>query len=220
MLFQSFHMEIKSLEINPFAENTYVLYDETRECVIIDPGCSNRDEENELFDFISNENLRVVSLLNTHCHIDHVLGNWAVKNRYGVNLFIHKLDEVVLKAVKVYALNYGIPQYQEADVDGHLNEGEKVSFGNQSLDILFVPGHAPGHVAFYHSKEKILIGGDVLFLNSIGRTDLPGGHHQTLINSIHQKLFPLPDDVVVYPGHGPTTTIGYEKKNNPFCALP
>lgn len=213
-------MKVKSFEFNPFAENTYVLYDETRECVIVDPGCSNRDEENELFDFIDEEELRVVSLLNTHCHIDHVLGNWTVKKRYGVKLFIHKLDEVVLKAVKVYAPNYGIPRYQEADVDGYLDEGGKVTFGNQSLEILFVPGHAPGHVAFYHPEQKILIGGDVLFLNSVGRTDLPGGNHQTLINSIRQKLFPLPGDVVVYPGHGPTTTIGYEKKNNPFCAVP
>ena len=213
-------MEVKSFEFNPFAENTYILYDETRECVIVDPGCSNRDEENELFEFIESHALKVMSVINTHCHIDHVLGNWAVKNRYGVKLFIHPLDEVVLKSVKAYAPNYGFHSYQEADVDGFLNEGETVSFGNQSLNILFVPGHAPGHVAFYHPGEKILIGGDVLFLNSIGRTDLPGGHHQTLINSIRQKLFSLPDDVVVYPGHGPTTSIGFEKRTNPYCALP
>ena len=213
-------MEVKSFEFNPFAENTYILYDETRECVIVDPGCSNRDEENELFEFIESHALKVMSVINTHCHIDHVLGNWAVKNRYGVKLFIHPLDEVVLKSVKAYAPNYGFHSYQEADVDGFLNEGETVSFGNQSLNILFVPGHAPGHVAFYHPGEKILIGGDVLFLNSIGRTDLPGGHHQTLINSIRQKLFSLPDDVVVYPGHGPTTSIWFEKRTNPYCALP
>lgn len=213
-------MEIKLFEFNPFAENTYVLYDETGQCVIIDPGCADRNEEKELFDFIAEQNLRVVSLLNTHCHIDHVLGNWAVKNRYNVKLFVHRLDEVVLKAVKAYAPNYGFPNYQEAEIDGFLNEGETVSFGNQSLEILFVPGHAPGHVAFYHSEKKALIGGDVLFLNSVGRTDLPGGNHQTLISSIRQKFFTLPDDVVVYPGHGPTTTIGYEKKTNPFCALP
>lgn len=212
-------MEVKSFEFNPFAENTYVLYDETRECVIIDPGCSNRDEEIKLFTFIEDNKLRVASLLNTHCHIDHVLGNWAVKNRYGVKLFIHQLDDVVLKAVKAYAPNYGFPNYHEADVDGFLEEGSKINFGNQSLDILFLPGHAPGHVAFYHPVKKILIGGDVLFLNSIGRTDLPGGNHQTLINSIQKKLFVLPDDVMVYPGHGPTTSIGCEKWTNPFCAI-
>ena len=212
-------MEIQAFEFNPFGENTYVLYDETRECVIVDPGCSDRAEEKELFDFIADQKLKVVSILNTHCHIDHVLGNWAVKTRYGVRLYIHPLDEVVLKAVKAYAPNYGFHNYQEASVDGFLNEGEKITFGNQSLDILFVPGHAPGHVAFYHTQNKVLIGGDVLFLNSIGRTDLPGGNHQTLIDSIRNKLFVLPDDVIVYPGHGPTTSIGFEKRTNPFCAL-
>jgi glyoxylase-like metal-dependent hydrolase (beta-lactamase superfamily II) len=109
--------------------------------------------------------------------------------------------------------------YQEASVDGYLEEGNSVTFGSQQFTILFVPGHSPGHVAFYNEKEKVVIGGDVLFRNSIGRTDLPGGNFDTLINSIHEKLFTLPDDVVVYPGHGPSTTIGFEKVTNPFCAL-
>jgi hydroxyacylglutathione hydrolase len=158
-------------------------------------------------------------LLNTHCHIDHVLGNSFVKEKYNVKLYIHQKDEVVLKAVSVYAPNYGFHQYQPAEPDAYLEEGNAITFGNQTLEIIFVPGHSPGHVAFYHRGEKIIIGGDVLFNNSIGRTDLPGGHFDTLINSIHQKLFTLPDDVTVYPGHGPETTLGYEKATNPFCAL-
>lgn len=212
-------LEIKSFEFNPFQENTYVLYDETQECVIIDPGCSDREEERILEDFVSSNNLKVTLLLNTHCHIDHVLGNWFIKKKYGVGLHIHALDEVVLSTVRVYAPNYGFPGYQETTPDGYLEEGKAVTFGNQKLEVLFVPGHAPGHVAFYHTETKNLIGGDVLFYNSIGRTDLPGGNHQTLLESIRKKLFSLPDDVRVHPGHGQETTIGFEKRTNPFCRI-
>lgn len=212
-------LKIQEFTFNPFQENTYVLYDETKEAVIIDPGCYEDDEKSELVEFIKSNNLKVVMLLNTHGHIDHVLGNSFVKDTFKVNLYIHKIEEPVMRAVKAYAGNYGFAMYQEASVDGYLEEGNSIKFGKQEFKILFVPGHSPGHVAFYHEKEKILLGGDVLFQNSIGRTDLPGGNFDTLINSIHEKLFTLPDDVVVYAGHGPTTTIGFEKVTNPFCAL-
>jgi len=212
-------LKIQEFTFNPFQENTYVLYDETKEAVIIDPGCYEDDEKSELVEFIKSNNLKVVMLLNTHGHIDHVLGNSFVKDTFKVNLYIHKIEEPVMRAVKAYAGNYGFAMYQEASVDGYLEEGNSIKFGKQEFKILFVPGHSPGHVAFYHENEKILIGGDVLFQNSIGRTDLPGGNFDTLINSIHEKLFTLPDDVVVYAGHGPTTTIGFEKVTNPFCAL-
>lgn len=213
-------LQLQSFAFNPLQENTYVLFDETKECVIIDPGCYEREEQYDLADFIETNQLKVVKLLNTHGHVDHVLGNAFVKETYKTKLYIHEQDAATLKAVKVYAPHYGFFQYQEAEPDIYLKEGEPVTFGNQSLDVLFVPGHAPGHVAFYHAASKTLIGGDVLFYNSIGRTDLPGGNYDTLINSIQQKFFTLPDDVTVYPGHGPETTIGYEKKTNPFCALP
>lgn len=213
-------LQLQSFAFNPLQENTYVLFDETKECVIIDPGCYEREEQYDLADFIETNQLTVVKLLNTHGHVDHVLGNAFVKETYKTKLYIHKLDEPTLRAVKVYAPHYGFFQYQEAEPDIYLEEGEPVTFGNQSLEVLFVPGHAPGHIAFYHAASKTLIGGDVLFYNSIGRTDLPGGNYDTLINSIQQKFFTLPDDVTVYPGHGPETTIGYEKKTNPFCALP
>jgi glyoxylase-like metal-dependent hydrolase (beta-lactamase superfamily II) len=212
-------LQVKKFVFNPFMENTYVLYDETHESVIIDPGCFEKEEENELTEFINTNTLVVKQLINTHCHIDHVLGNAFVKRKFNVALSIHAVEEPMLKAVKTYASNYGFPQYQDSTPDSFLSEGEMVSFGNQKLEILFVPGHSPGHVAFYHRESNVLVGGDVLFANSIGRTDLPGGNFDTLINSIHQKFFTLPDDVTVYCGHGSETTIGYEKRTNPFCAL-
>lgn len=212
-------MKIEVFEFNPFQENTLVLYDETGECVIIDPGCAERYEENLLSNFITEKKLTVKYLLNTHCHIDHVLGNAFVKEKYKVPLLIHKDDLQTLRSVKVYAPVYGFPAYQAAEPDGFLSESDQITFGNQTLRILFVPGHAPGHIAFYHEASKSLIGGDVLFNNSIGRTDLPGGDFDTLINSIHTKFFTLADDVTVYPGHGPVTDIGTEKRTNPFCAI-
>jgi hydroxyacylglutathione hydrolase len=212
-------LKIQSFVFNPFEENTYVLHDETNECVVIDPGCFDQAERFELESFIADNNLTVKLLLNTHCHIDHVLGNYFVKEKYKVNFLMHQKEEVVLRAVKVYAPNYGLPEYTEALPDQFVDEGETISFGNQQLKVVFVPGHSPGHIAFYQEQSKVLIAGDVLFRNSIGRTDLPGGNYETLIDSIHSKLFTLPDAVVVYPGHGPETTIGYEKRTNPFCAI-
>lgn len=212
-------LKIQSFTFNPFEENTYVFYDETGKCAIVDPGCYEKEEQEMLKNFIKEAQLEVTYLLNTHCHIDHVLGNAFVKTTYQVPFLIHKTEEQVLRAVKIYASNYGFPGYTEVLPDGYLAETDKIQIGNESLDILFVPGHAPGHIAFYHAGSKSLIAGDVLFYNSIGRTDLPGGNYNTLIESIHKKLFTLPNDVTVYPGHGPETTIGFEKKTNPFCAI-
>lgn len=212
-------LQVKKFTFNPFMENTYVLFDETNECVIIDPGCVEKDEENELTEFIESNKLIVKQLINTHCHIDHVLGNAFVKRKFNVPLLIHPIEEAMLRAVKSYASNYGFFQYQDSTADSFLNEGDEVVFGNQKLAILFVPGHSPGHIAFYDAPTKILIGGDVLFENSIGRTDLPGGDYDTLITSIHKKFFTLPDDVTVYCGHGSETSIGFEKRTNPFCAI-
>jgi hydroxyacylglutathione hydrolase len=212
-------LNVQSFVFNPFQENTIVIYDESGNGFIIDPGCIDGAEQKELSDFIEGKKLNVNAILNTHCHIDHVLGNFFVKEKYKAKLHIHHKEEPVLKAVKAYAPNYGFFQYQETTADAFLEEGQILKLGNEELKVLFVPGHAPGHVAFYNEKNKIVIGGDVLFYNSIGRTDLPGGNFDTLIDSIHTRLFTLPDDVVVYPGHGPETTIGFEKRTNPFCAL-
>ena len=212
-------LSVQTFTFNAFEENTYLLYDETGEAVVIDPGCSNREEEKELTDFVKAKGLQVKLLLNTHCHVDHVLGNAFVKKSFQVPLLIHAKDESTLRAVKVYAPMYGFATYHEALPDRFLKEGEVLHFGNQQMKILFLPGHAPGHVGFYHEEAACIISGDVLFNRSIGRTDLPGGHFETLINSIQRELFTLPDNVTVFPGHGPTTTIGEEKVENPFCAV-
>lgn len=212
-------IQIQKFTFNPFSENTYLVYDETREGVVIDPGCYEKAEKDTLANFIDSNKIKIKYLLNTHCHIDHVLGNDFIKEKYNVPLLIHKNDEPVLRSVKAYAPSYGFNLYREALADGYLAEGDTVSFGNIILDILFLPGHAPGHIGFYHKESNSLVSGDVLFEQSIGRTDLPGGDFNTLIKSIHQKIFTLPDEVIVYPGHGDTTTVGEEKISNPFCAL-
>ncbi len=212
-------LQLAQFTFNPFMEKTYVFYESQGEAWIIDPGCSNRAEEEQLNNFIARNNLTVTRLINTHCHIDHVLGNFFVKSRYNVPLYIHKLEEPVLRSVKVYAPAYGFERYNETSPDGWLQEGESLKLGSHELNVLFVPGHSPGHIALYNEENRWLLAGDVLFDGSIGRTDLPGGDYDTLIRSIHKKLFVLPDSVIVYCGHGPSTTIGKEKQTNPFCAL-
>lgn len=212
-------LSIQTFTFNTFSENTYVVSDETSEAVIIDPGCYSHDEQKELSSYVGGHQLKIKYVLNTHCHIDHVLGNDFVKDKFKVPLVIHKIEGAQLKAVKNYAPLYGFDGYREAEPDQFIDENDSITFGNTELKILFLPGHAPGHIGFYDEKEKRIFAGDVLFAHSIGRTDLPGGNHETLIQSIQQKLFALPDDVVVYPGHGPTTTLGEEKISNPFCAL-
>ncbi len=209
-------LQIKCFTFNPFLENTYVLYDETKEAIIIDPGCYEKKERDLLVAFVLKENLNVKFLVNTHCHIDHVLGNEFVKRQFKVPLLMHQNEIPVLKAVSVYASNYGFPGYEESVADQLLKESDYLKFGNSKLEILLVPGHAPGHLVFYDADTATCIGGDTLFQNSIGRTDLPGGDHDTLLKAIKEKMFSLPDEVEVFPGHGPSTTIGYEKTHNPF----
>jgi len=210
-------MEIKQFEFNAFAENTYILYDATKECIIVDPGCYDEKERDTLVRFIEDHNLKVKCLVNTHCHIDHVLGNHFIKQRFGVDLQIHQEDIPTLKSCEVVAPIYGFNNYESTEGDRFLNEGDKVKFGHSELKVIFVPGHAPGHIALVNEEEKICINGDVLFRQSIGRTDLPGGDFDTLISSIQDKMFQLPDDITVYCGHGPSTSIGFEKQHNPFC---
>jgi len=212
-------IHIETLTFNPLQENTYVVYDDAGSCMIVDPGCYESYEQQELTEFISKKKLNVQLLVNTHGHIDHVLGNYFVKETYKVPFEIFHLDLPTMQAVGSYASNYGFPKYTPATPDRLLKEGDKIVVGSMTFDILFVPGHAPGHIAFVNAKEKVCLSGDVLFRSSIGRSDLPGGNHNTLIKSIREKLFLLPDDTIVYPGHGPTTTIQFEKKNNPYCAL-
>lgn len=212
-------MTIKQFAFNAFSENTYVVYDETGECIIIDPGCFEANEKDELKKFIQDNNLTVKTLINTHCHIDHALGNNYIKNEFAVGLTIHNNDIETLKANEIVAPIYGFQEYESTEADLFVEEGDQVKFGNSVLEVLFVPGHAPGHIALVNEAEKICFAGDVLFHQSIGRTDLPGGDFDTLMDSIKNKLFVLPDEVTVYCGHGPSTNIGYEKQHNPFCGI-
>lgn len=209
-------MELASFVFNDFQENTYVLHDETKECIIIDPGCNNDIEKIRLKEYIIARELTPVKLVNTHCHIDHILGNKFIADTYNLELIAHAGEQVVLDHAMQVAQMYGIHFVGSPNIKETLDEGDELSFGNQKLKVLFTPGHSPASISFYHSESKTLIAGDVLFKGSIGRTDLPGGDHETLLKMIREKFFSLPDDTMVYPGHGPSTLIGEEKRNNPF----
>lgn len=202
---------------NPFQENTYVVYDETKKCAIFDPGCFEQREKKELKAFIEDNGLEPVRLINTHCHIDHVFGNHFVSSTWGLDLEIHNGELPVLEAVPIISQLYGIPPGDPSPKPRKfIVEGEEITFGNTTLKALFTPGHSPASLSFYCHDSGFVIAGDVLFRESIGRTDLPGGDFDTLLNSIRTQLLTLDDEVVVYPGHGPATTIGHEKKFNPF----
>ena len=209
-------LELEVFTFNPFAENTYILFNDQKEALIIDPGCYEAFEKTRLVNFIEKNSLKPVGLYNTHCHVDHVLGNAFVKEKYGLKLGIHEKDDPTLKAVEVMAPAFGINDYHSATPDFFISEEDKITIGSEVLEVLFVPGHAPGHVVFIHRSSGMIIGGDVLFKESIGRTDLPGGNHEQLLKNIRKKMYKLPDHFRVYPGHGPMTTIGHEKIYNPF----
>lgn len=209
-------ISIHSLIFGPFQENTYILYDDTNECIIIDPGCYENAERTALANFIETKQLKPVKLINTHCHLDHVFGNGFISGKYDLNPEINKLDKQVLDTYQMTARLYGLNADPSPQPLVYLNEGDKIKFGKSELEILCTPGHSPGSITLYNQEQKFMIVGDVLFYGSIGRTDLPGGDYQTLINSIKNKLLPLGDDYIVYNGHGPSTTIGFERMNNPF----
>ncbi len=209
-------MKVKSFTFSPFQENTYVLSDDTLDCIIVDPGCYNSSEENELVEYLNLNQLKPVRLINTHAHIDHVFGNQFVSEKFNLKLELHLLDEPILAMAGRSAMTYGLNYKPSPKAEINFEEGDEIVFGNTKLEILHVPGHSPGHVVFYDRPGKVIIGGDVLFRGSIGRTDLPGGNHDDLIRNIKEKLFTLENDISVYSGHGPETTIGYEKQNNPF----
>ncbi|WP_420458481.1 MBL fold metallo-hydrolase [Neolewinella sp.] len=203
---------------NPVQENTYLVYDtETRETIVFDPGCYTPEEERELVATIERLDLKPVQLINTHCHFDHVFGNAFVVERYGLELGIHPLEQQILEAAPMFVQTYGMPPMTPSPAPGYfIHEGDTVMLGQNTFAVLFCPGHSPGSLCFYNAAESYVIAGDVLFRRSIGRTDLPLGDHDTLIGSILTKLMPLPDETVVYPGHGPSTTIGEERRENPF----
>lgn len=209
-------INIKQFTFNAYQENTYVLFDETGECVIIDPGMYDGAEQNELVQFITAAELRPVALLNTHCHIDHVFGNKFVFDQWGLKPRFHQGELAVLQAIPGYAPQMGMRYELSPEPESYLPESGEITFGNNKLTLIFAPGHSPAHLCFYSEADNILIGGDVLFYQSIGRTDLPGGNHEQLLSSIRENLFILPPETKVFPGHGKSTTIGFEMKHNPF----
>ena len=208
--------QIKVLTFNPVQENTYLLYNEYNECIIIDPGCYFDEEKTALKSFIEKNQLQPKMLLNTHCHLDHVFGNKYIAEEYKLTLQIHKKEEDLLQMAPSSGLMFNLPFDNYNGEFIFLAEGDVVSLRDDQLQVIHAPGHSPGSICFYCEKQKFIIGGDVLFQNSIGRTDLPYGSHEDLIRNIKEKLFKLPEDVKVYSGHGIETTIGEEIKNNPF----
>jgi hydroxyacylglutathione hydrolase len=207
-----------SFTFNPFQENTWLIWNDNKDCLIIDPGCYSPDEKETLRAFIEKNQLKPVRLLNTHCHIDHVLGNPYVFKQYGLSPEIHPFDKQLLDAVETYGQMWGIHSESQPEPTCNLDILDRIELGDEELEIIFTPGHAPGEVSFFSSTYKFLIAGDVLFHESIGRTDLPGGNHAQLLDTIRKKLFVLDDDVQVHCGHGPSTTIGHEKRFNPFLS--
>ena len=209
-------LTIQSFTFNPYQENSFVVSDDTGAAVIIDPGCYSPDERDTLATYIEEHSLTVAYILNTHGHIDHMLGNAYCVKRWGVPLVAHKKAMRDLVASPQWGGMMGLNVDPSPEPDRWIEEGELIEFGETQLEVMYTPGHAEGHVSFYHPEEQHLFSGDVLFSGSIGRTDLPGGSMDVLMQSIKEKLLPLPDEVVVYCGHGPTTTIGKERVSNPF----
>ena len=210
-------MHIKSFQFNPFQENTYVLSDDTGEAVIIDCGCLSSNEDERLTLYLTTEKLQVKHVLNTHLHLDHSFGNYMVAHTLGVLPEAHRADEFLIGQLIAQSQAFGIQGViREQPLGGYLQEGDVVSFGRTQLEVLHVPGHSPGSICFYCRAENVIFVGDVLFAGSIGRTDLPKGNYAELITGIQRKLLVLPDETIVYSGHGPATTIGNERVNNPY----
>jgi glyoxylase-like metal-dependent hydrolase (beta-lactamase superfamily II) len=211
-------LQIKKFTFNPVQENTFVVYDETLECVIIDPGCNNAKERQTLDAFIAEKQLTPVRLINTHCHFDHIMGVTHCRSRYHLNFETHANEAPLVEHAVEHGDLFGIPMEPVDAPDAFFKEGDRIIFGNSYLQVIEAPGHSPGGVVFYNPDDKIIIAGDVLFYGSIGRTDLPGGSYEMLVNNIKTKLLILPEETTIYSGHGPETSIGFEKRNNPFLS--
>ncbi|MCM1369413.1 MAG: MBL fold metallo-hydrolase [Candidatus Amulumruptor caecigallinarius] len=211
-------MKIAKFCFSLFGINSYVVWDsDTLKCVVIDPGMFNSQEQEALSNFIKRNNLKVEAIVNTHLHIDHAVGNKYVSTAFGATIKAHPADEWLGQSMREQARMFGIPErVDNVTISSHLEDGDIIKVGNGVLEVLHVPGHSPGSIALYDRADGFVVTGDALFADSIGRTDLPGGNMHELLNSIRTKLFTLPDNTVVYPGHGPETTIGYEKLHNAF----
>lgn len=209
-------MKIYKFVFSPIDVNTYILVDDSGDCAIIDCGCYEKQESEELENFIKEKGINPVLLLNTHCHLDHIFGNSFVLEKYGLRTFSSELDELNRKNASQHAMLFGLTMDTPPEPAGFISDNQIVTFGTTELKALHVPGHTSGSLAFYSEKNNCVFTGDALFSGSIGRTDLQGGNYETLIRSIKNKLFVLPPSTVVYPGHGNETTIEREMKSNPF----
>ena len=209
-----FHINV--FTFNPFQENTYILYTDSKDAIIIDPGCYFTEEQETLLSFLNDNQLNPVMLLNTHCHLDHVFGNMFIHKQYGLELHLHTDDEVTLKHAPDSGKMFGLDFNGYTGPLHYLSENQTIKINDDTLKIFHTPGHSPGSISFYCEKQGFVISGDVLFRESIGRTDVPGGDFDTLINSIRTKLYTLPGETIVYSGHGGPTTIQYEIDNNPY----
>ncbi len=209
-------LAVHSFTFNPIGENTYIISDENGLCAIIDPGCYYDDEKEQLASFVETSRLTPILLLNTHCHLDHVFGNKFIAEKYGLLLHIHPEEKKLLDFAPASGLMYNLPFDNYTGEMKDIHPGTNIKIGKDDLEVLFTPGHSPGSVTFYNKKSGFAISGDALFNGSIGRTDLPGGNFETLIQAIKTTLFNLPEETTVYSGHGDPTTIGNEKKYNPF----
>ncbi len=209
-------INIETFVFNPFQENTYILYDHTGECIIVDAGCQEQEERDQLTDYMDEHGFRPVKLVNTHCHIDHILGVGYLARKYDLPFFIHPDEKFLFAHSRSQAEFYGLELDPPPGPDGFLKEGDRVEFGESALEVIHIPGHSPGGILLHCPGQKFILAGDALFLQSIGRTDLPGGDYDSLIGGIKKKLMGLDPDTIVYPGHGPHTRIGDEKASNPF----
>lgn len=211
-------MKIAKFGLSLFGINTYIVWDtDTKECAVIDPGMISKQEEEAMTAFIEREHLVPTHLINTHLHIDHAIGNRFVEKKYGLTAEAHPADAPLGERIAAQAEQFGLPfDVESVTIGRQLNDGDIIRIGNGLLHVIHVPGHSPGGIALYDKEDGFLISGDALFQGSIGRTDLPGGSHSTLLSSIKDKLLTLPEDTTVFPGHGPATTIGDEIRHNPF----
>ncbi|MDE6256022.1 MAG: MBL fold metallo-hydrolase [Muribaculaceae bacterium] len=211
-------MKIVKFGFSLFGINTYLVYDpSTLKCAVIDPGMFDKEEEDAMENFIRKNSLEVTHIINTHLHIDHVVGIGFLKRKYNAPLYAHKDDEFLASRVGEQARMFGLPaKVEDVAIDYYLSPGETIKIGDGELKVIHVPGHSPGSVALYDEKDGFVITGDALFAGSVGRTDLPGGNMSTLLLSIKNGLLALPPSTIVYPGHGPATTIGQEIRMNPY----
>lgn len=209
-------LKIQKFTVNPLQENSYVISDNSGQCVFIDPGFYYEEEKEEITGYITENNLKPVKIINTHCHFDHIMGVEFLRNHYNIPFYAHKDDIFWLEKATEQGIMFGFDIEPVKTADHLIPASGNITFGNTVLDIIHVPGHTPGHVVFYHKESSSLFAGDVLFYGSIGRTDLPGGDYATLISGIKDKLLVLPENTKVFSGHGPESTIGFEKGSNPF----